>query len=267
VVSASYDGVMHVWDVARGRAEHAFRAFTGCVFSALSDDGQLVAGVDWSHTEVAIHERATGRRLRELPVGKHLRYVAFAPRGRLLLTGEEIPARVFRVWDADTGRELTRLKGELFAQPAFSPDGRLLAAVCKGGVLVFDFPHAKKLVVLPQQAPNGLVFSPDGRTLACGDAKGIALWEVKGQRQRGWIAVASDYWTAPRISPDGRWLAWGEKDQVVLWDLKRERPRPTFRGHEGNVTDLRFTPDGRSLISAGVDSTLLVWDLTALRAK
>jgi WD40 repeat protein len=59
-------------------------------------------------------------------------------------------------------------------------------------------------------------------------------------------------------------LAWAGNERVVVWDLVRERRLRTFRGHEGDVTDLRFTPDGRRLISAGVDSTLLVWDLTAL---
>jgi RNA polymerase sigma factor (sigma-70 family) len=264
VVSASYDGEVHVWDLARGRAAHAFRPKSGCVFSSVSGDSTLVAAVDWEHTEVAIHERDTGRLLRTLPVGKPLRYLAFAPGGRLLLTGEEIPARVFRVWDADTGREVGRLKGELFAQPAFSPDGRLLAAVSNEGVRVFDFPRGQKAVVLPQRARSGLAFAPDGRTLACGDTNGIALWEVKARRQRGWIALGGDC-RALRFSPEGRRLAWAEEDRVVLWDLERERPLHTFRGHEGNVTDLRFTPDGRALISASVDSTLLVWDLAALR--
>src|SRR5262249_8149432 len=143
-------------------------------------------------------------------------------------------------------------------RPAFSPDGRLLATVSNEGVRVADFPHAKKAVVLPEGARNGLAFSPDGRTLACGDAKSIALWEVKARRPRGRITPSSEDCTALRFSPDGHTLAWAENERVVLWDLVRDRPLHTFRGHAGNVTDLRFTPDGRALISAGVDSTLLV---------
>jgi RNA polymerase sigma factor (sigma-70 family) len=268
LVSAGYDGSVQVWDLARGRVANAFRPKDGCIFAALSGDGKLVAGIDWDHTEIAVHERDTGRLVRTIRTGKYIRYLAFAPNSRLLLSGEDIPVHELRVWDADTGREVRSLKAELFARPAFSADGRLLAAV--GGneqVRVLDFASGKDQFVLPDKGRHGLAFSPDGRTLACLDWKGITLWEMLTHRLRGRIELSGTDRTALRFSPDGCWLAWGERELVQIWDLVRNRPLHTFRGHEGNVTDLRFTPDGRSLISASTDSTLLVWDLNGLRRQ
>jgi RNA polymerase sigma factor (sigma-70 family) len=267
VVSAGYDGSVQVWDLARGRLEHAFRPKNGCIFSALSGDGKRVAAVDWERTEVAVHDRDTGRLVRTIELGKPPRYLAFAPNSRLLLTGEEIPARVFRVWDADTGREVRRLEGEVYNRPAFSADGRLLAATASDRLRLLDFRSGKELFSVPEKGRHGLAFTWDGRTLACGDHKSIALWEVLTGRLRGRIELPGNGCTALQFSPDGRWLAWGEGERVRLWDRARGRLLRTFAGHEGNVTDLRFTPDGRSLISASTDSTLLVWDLASSAAR
>src|SRR5262249_28670521 len=159
----------------------------GCIFTGLSGDGRLVAAVDWESNEVAVHERDTGRLVRTIRTAKPLRYLAFAPQGRLLLTGEEIPASVFRVWDVDTGREVRRLAGEVFGRPAFSGDGRQLAAIGREGLRVFDFDRGKELFTLPAHARNGLAFSPDGRTIACGDEDHITLWEVAARGRRGRI--------------------------------------------------------------------------------
>ena len=41
----------------------------------------------------------------------------------------------------------------------------------------------------------------------------------------------------------------------------------TFAGHESSILGLSFTPDGHSLISNSFDTTLLVWDLVAVRAR
>ncbi len=265
VVSAGHDGSVQVWDLARGRAANSFRPKNGCIFCSLSGDGKLVAAADWEPSEVAIHERDTGRLVRTIATAKPIRYLAFAPGSRLLLTGEDIPARLFRVWDADTGRELRRLDGEVFARPAFSPDGRLLAAVSSDRLRVFDFARGSERFTLPAAGRHGLAFSADGKTLACGDWKAITLWEVATQRQRQRIELTAESCTAPCFSADGRWLAWGEGADVRLWDLRRNTTRHVFRGHLGHPTNLLFPPDGRTLISSSIDSTLLVWDLTPLR--
>jgi WD40 repeat protein len=267
LVSAGYDGSVQVWDLKRGRVALAFRPKNGCIFMALGDDGKLLAAVDWERTAVAVHECDTGRLLRTIETGKPIRYLAFAPRGRLLLTGEDIPARVFRVWDAGTGRVVRQLEGEVYNRPAFSPDGRRLAALSAKTVRLIDFPRGKELFSLPEGGRYGLGFSPDGRTLACGDWKAITLWDLTTRKQQARIKLNKEGCTALRFSVDGRWLAWAEDEQVQLWDLRKNRRLHTFRGHEGNVTDLRFTPDGRALVSASTDSTLLVWDLTVVRGK
>ncbi len=260
LVSAGYDGSVQVWDLKRGRAVLSFRPKNGCIFMAVSDDGKLVAAVDWDRTEVAVHECDTGRLVRTIEVGKHIRYLAFAPRGRLLLTGEQIPASVFRVWDADTGRLVRRIEGQVYARPAFSPDGKLLAALGEAKLRVIDFARGRERFSLPVAGRYGLAFSADGRTLACGDWKAITLWDVATRKRRGTIKLNDGDCTALRFSPDGVWLAWGDAENIRLWDLRQGRLAQTFRGHEGNVTDLRFTADGR-LISSSTDSTLLVWDL------
>jgi WD40 repeat protein len=265
VVSAGYDGSVQVWDLTRGRAEVAFRPKTGSIFTALSADGKLLAGVDWQQTDVAIHERDTGRLVRTIAIGKSLRGVSFAPQGRLLVVGEGIPAREFRLWDADTGREVRRLPDGMFGHPVFSPDGRSLATLGEKAVRILEFPSGKELFSFVEEGTYELVFSPDGRTLACGGRKTIALWEMATQKRRGRIELKGPDCAAVRFSADGRWLAWGENEDIQLYDLLRNRPLHTFRGHEGNVTDLRFTRDGRTLISASGDSTLLVWDLQRLR--
>ncbi len=61
--------------------------------------------------------------------------IALTPDGRRLATGGELPGSAVKLWEPISGREVLSLsgRGEFFAQIAFSPDGKLLAAISLSG--------------------------------------------------------------------------------------------------------------------------------------
>jgi WD40 repeat protein len=66
-----------------------------------------------------------------------------------------------------------------FAYPAFSPDGRILAASCGSRVILWDTQTWAELASLPTTGPTGLAFSPDGHILTTFTQSGeVQLWGV-----------------------------------------------------------------------------------------
>ena len=132
-------------------------------------------------------------------------------------------------------------------EPAFSPDGRVLATNGGGsGVLwnVTDPARLTEIAVLPGRdvGQGAMVFSPDGRILATTDNGEVVLWNIADPARATRITIltgqAGDV-TALSFSPDGHLLASGsDNGTVVLWNLTdparatpHHRPRPPGRRH------------------------------------
>jgi hypothetical protein len=107
----------------------------------------------------------------------------------------------------------------------------------------------------------GLAVAPEGRTVAVASTKALHLWE-KASGQERWHCRATA--VAAAFSPDGRLLATAEGDTVRVRDVRNGRERVHFVGHQAAVRALTFMPDGKALVSAGADSTALVWDVSGL---
>ena len=79
---------------------------------------------------------------------------------------EEVAAVV--VWDATTGAELSRLSGPpgVYWSPAFSPDGRLVAAIGSGRLIEWDATSgAEAFSIEPPLGFGQVTFLPDGQEL------------------------------------------------------------------------------------------------------
>ncbi|XP_063700048.1 chromatin assembly factor 1 subunit B [Culicoides brevitarsis] len=91
-----------------------------------------------------------------------------------------------------------------------------------------------------QRAVNVVRWSPNGELLASGDDESVIfIWKLKGENE------------AVNILDDTN-----EQDKEIWITLK------ILRGHMEDVYDLAWSPSSSQLISASVDNTAMIWDVT-----
>jgi RNA polymerase sigma factor (sigma-70 family) len=288
-LSELHEDIVRLWEVPSGKEKTPpTGAHTGSILSVafLPGDTTVVSG--GRDGSVRLWDADTGRERRPPLRGGDFQAVVARPDtpGTVVSVGSDfVPAKgkgaleaavqspaTVRVWDAATGRELRH-----FAAPgggvqgaAFSPDGKVLAAVGREDVTLWDFATGTPLHRLPVR-PTCVAYSPDGKTLAVESLAGpLSLWAADGGKKicdlpREKTATGT-YGLA--FSPDGGTLAAGELEggsvAIRLWrrgadgNLAAAAVLPTR--HRDALWALAFSPDGQTLASAGANGTLCLWE-------
>ena len=203
---------------------------------------------------------------------------------------------VCEVWNLDTRRRVASLEVSRSVDftfrggnaAAFSPDNsRLVTAVrlrepdlpggpllvtgweVKTGKRLGEFREEKGGVVEVAAAANNsgaVLATEDGKLWVADYEKGVRADTIDQAPRPGERIVR------PTFSPDGNVLAAGVATEktgeyaVRVYDWPRGKVLHTFTGHRGPVTALAFSPDGKTLASGSADTTVLLWNLTALTA-
>ncbi len=232
------DQPVRTWDLASGKETRRWPANFGLSFpSALvpSPDNKTVALL-YQQPVIVLADATTGKEHRRLDA--HSPYpsgAAFLPNRRFLTWGPD--ARV-RVWNLDTGREITWFTFADRSAPAAMRAPRVI------------------------QAPGvffGVAVSPDGRLAAISQHGTVVLHELAAGRQLRTLSLSG----SPVFSPDGHTLAAGDPSTGIirLVEVASGGERLRLTGHRGGVVSVAFAPDGRRLVSTGDDTNALVWDL------
>jgi WD40 repeat protein len=176
---------------------------------------------------------------------------------------------------------------------AFSPDGQLLAAYSRPGVVSFwDTRTGQRRADLPLAGSlplDAIAFTPDGRSLAVEKSDGsVVLWELASLKERRvFVARTSPpattkthllhatwpaLFAAPPVnvafSPRGDLLFFGAADGAIhIWDVQTGTELSVFRGHTGVINAFAFSAGGKTLASASADTSVLIWDLSALASR
>ncbi len=147
---------------------------------------------------------------------------------------------------------------------AFSPDGKILAAIQDQTVRCWDLTTGEEIDrPLKNTAMQCLALAPDGKRVAVGVGTQVLYWDALDKPSRIFsLEGSATTWESSTcsvaLSADGKFVAAGFKSgDVAVWNRDGKRLWQDCR-HKGKVSTLAFSEDGQAILSAGPDCRL-VW--------
>ena len=271
VAGACYDGVIRLWDAARGNEKGALRGHTRRVTSvAYSPDGKdLVSG----GMDDVVRFWSTDRDPGTVPVPAikwDASRICFVPNSiRMIRAGADLT-----LLDLSTGKTVWSVVPPTldFASVAASPDGQWVLGGCyrprqgpKTPLLLFDAANGKQIRELggPKATVGAVAFHPDSTRFACIDFDDMLYLgsihrdqpdkAVQLERSKQPLAIA--YLNAEEL------VATDPKGGVVVLDAADGTTKFRFQGHSQPVLAVAVSKDGKLLATGSKDLTIKVWDI------
>jgi WD40 repeat protein len=239
---------------------------------------------------IRIFETSTGKEISQIKVtqkrsSSDLTSLAFSPNNRYVVSGSYVAP--IRIWDADTGKEVVRMKYDLPITPiavnsittlhdvavksvAFSPDGRyVLSSSDDHTARVWDANTGKEISRVTHEAGVTVVaFSPNGKYVLSGGCDKLESDTCVQGSAQVWAAMTGkeiarmthDYIvSAIAFSPDGKYVVSSGDMTARVWEVLTGKEVARRTCNDGGVLAVAFSPDNKYVIST-CNYTVSVWE-------
>ena len=274
---AAHEYFVHVVELATGELTLTSRISEGFGEAmTMTPDGSTVV-VSGRRGEFRFIDVASGEELlnHQVDPQSDIRAAAFSPDSSMLALGGR---NVLYLWNWLTGEEPNKISlGDAnrhrrsVQSLRSSKDGSTLALGVDGreAVLLFDVSTKRLASNSPKSVADfnyvqGLQFSPIGNNLAfSGYRADIFIWDVQNNRLQTQLSSPSRGYRQLDFSPDGSKIA-GTNDFSNTFDIfdltTGKRISDGWDAHDAAPNSLTFLNNGRSMVTAGDDGSLRLWN-------
>jgi WD40 repeat protein len=261
VVTASDDGHVRIFDVAREGIMADFKCPDKVVSASVSPDGNVVAALS-SDGVVSLFDPVHRKLLRTMAGGEAAFNLAFSADGKRLASASGDFAIV---WNVTTGQQLlkathaasseTLIPNRWIVDVAISSDGKSQAYAARGDKFahVWNVDTGRQILELKHDsAVAAVAFNVDGTKLGTGSYDGTArVWELPSGSE---LERASHTGGAEVVtfSPRGNLFAAGGMNGSVSVSETHRADRPAFFNLLSDVRSVAFSPDGRRIAIGAV---------------
>ena len=276
LATVSTDKSVLLWDIRDPKQPrqlwHKQEHFSEVTGVAFSPDSTLLATSSMDET-AKIWDVATGEVKHTLRGHRgEVMCVAFNSNGKILGTGggPGLGQGQVILWDVKDGilyRNHYGLSDRILTVD-INKEGMVAAGGSDGIVRIWNIRQSSEALPIRADARNvyGLAFSPDGKTLVTAGSDGhVRQWNSHGG-QESFRLSGHTRTECLAYSPDGKLLAScgrhaSGKGAILVRNAKTGEQLHVLMGHVGTVRSLAFTPDNKSIVSAGSDRTVRLYDV------
>lgn len=272
VATAAETDPTRIWDSRTGELLHEIPVDDAEVNDvAFHPAGSGLMTASYKRVKVYDDDGSTGRTVADV---EHLFDAAWGPGGETIATaswGPGVGAQLHRVDGTAPPRTLAGSAEAGAVELSFSPDGTILAVMCRDGTLRLYRGHdGEPLRVL--RPPDGervppadatfrrVGFSPDGRFVAGAFGRRLLIWPLAppgGVRNLDHEAEVIDFDLGAGAR---RVVSLDRSDVVRLWSFGNGGAERVDRLlGPADVLRVTLTPDGRRLVTSDDDGTVRLW--------
>jgi len=265
-LSGSDDGIVRLWDLAKGQQIRTFRGHADAVTSVcFSPDGtQFLSGSNDKTVRLWDIEKPEAIKTFNGHTDK-VTSVSFSPIRTQVLSGSM--DWTIRLWNTETGREIRRYQGHRggVRSVAFhSERQRFVSGAEDGTVRLWDVLNPEAIKTFPGHGDKvtSVSFSSDEEQILSGsDDMTVRLWDIASDSE-----IKKCIWpyysvpvTSVSFGPDGTILSGSDYGPARLWEIASETSVKTFPA--SGSTSVAFSPSGKRVLTGSRDGSIELFDI------